>query len=289
MSASSATASSRPRRRRTAGGGGRTLAYVALILLALFCLAPFVWPIAASVDRHANLFLRAPDLTLRNFSRVVRDAEYRRLVVNSFVIAGGATLLVLVASTLGGYALSRFDFPGRRIFMYGALFTRMIPVTATIVPLYIIENDLSLTDSYQGVILAIAAQQLPLALWLMKGFFDTVPVGLEEAAWIDGSSRIGSAIRIVAPLAAPGLGVTALFTFIEAWGDFLNPLILMSGAPDKTPLSIGLFRAFIAFNQVDWGLLSVIAIIYTIPAVVLYFLVRRYLLRATMAGAVAGA
>jgi multiple sugar transport system permease protein len=279
-------ASSAPRRHHASPT--RLYAYAFLLALSGFCLVPFLWPLLASVDGHAGLFLRAPDLTLHNFHKVVSDPAYRRLALNSFIIAGGATIVVLAASALGGYALSRFSFPGRRVFMFGVLFTRMIPATATIVPLYIIEGDLSLTDTYQGVILAIAAQQLPLALWLMKGFFDTVPASLEEASWIDGLSRFGSAVRIVAPLAAPGVGVTALFTFIEAWGDFLTPLILLSGSPDKTPFSIGLFRAFIAFNLVDWGLLAVLAIAYTIPAVALYFLVRRYLLRATMTGGLAG-
>jgi multiple sugar transport system permease protein len=273
---------------RQAAGTGRLYAYAFLLALAGFCLVPFLWPLLASIDHHAGLFLRTPDLTLHNFGKVIHDPTYRRLALNSMIIAGGATLVVLAASALGGYALSRFSFPGRRAFMFAVLFTRMIPATATIVPLYIIEGDLALTDTYQGVILAIAAQQLPLALWLMKGFFDTVPATLEEASWIDGLSRFGSALRIVAPLAAPGVGVAALFTFIEAWGDFLTPLILLSGAPDKTPFSIGLFRAFIAFNLVDWGLLAVLAIVYTIPAVILYFLVRRYLLRATMTGAVVG-
>ncbi|MDP9255308.1 MAG: carbohydrate ABC transporter permease [Actinomycetota bacterium] len=286
MSASSAPRSEH--RRAGRGGVGRLYAYTFLVATSAFCLIPFAWPLLASIDSHATIYLQIPKLSLENIRHVVGDQEYRRLALNSLIIAGGATLLVLVASTLGGYALSRFQFPGRRTFMLAVLFTRMIPAVATIVPLYIIEDNLHLINTYQGVILAIAAQQLPLALWIMKGFFDTVPVYLEEASWIDGMSRFGSSLRIVLPLAAPGVGAAALFTFIEAWGDFLTPLILLSGDPSKAPISIGLFRAFIGFNLVDWGLLAVLSLLYMVPAVCLYFLVRRYLLRATMTGAMAG-
>ena len=151
--------------------------------------------------------------------------------------------------------LSRFDFRGRRVLMFGILMTRIIPVSATIAPLYLIVQWLKLIDTYQGMIVVLAAQQLPLAIWLMKGFFDTVPGELEEAAWVDGASRLTSALRIVLPLAAPGVGAVALFAFIESWGDFLTPLILITSS-DKTPISIGLFQAFSYRNQVDWGLLD---------------------------------
>ena len=121
--------------------------------------------------------------------------------------------------------------------------TRIIPATATIAPLYLLAQRLGLVDTYQGLILILAAQQLPLALWLMKGFFDTVPGELEEAAWIDGTGRLGSAVRIVLPLAAPGVGAAALFAFIEAWGDFLTPFILVTSS-DRFPLSVGLYAAY---------------------------------------------
>jgi ABC-type glycerol-3-phosphate transport system permease component len=122
----------------------------------------------------------------------------------------------------------------------------------------------------------------------MKGFFDTVPVELEEAAWVDGAGRLGSAVRIVLPLAAPGVGVVALFAFVDSWGDFLTPLILITSA-DKTPLSIGLFQAFTYRNQVDWALLTAISVVYMLPTIILYMMVRRYLLRATVVGALQGA
>jgi multiple sugar transport system permease protein len=264
------------------------LVYAFLLALGAFCLIPFAWIVLASVDPRAGVNLQIPTaLDFANYVRFIGDPQFTGYVVNSLIIAGGATILVVSTSVLGGYALSRFNFRGRRTLMFGIIMTRIIPATATIAPLYVIVQRLGLVDTYQGMILVLAAQQIPLALWLMKGFFDTVPGELEEAAWVDGTGRLGSAIRIVLPLAAPGVGAAALFAFIEAWGDFLTPLILLS-SPDKFPLSIGLFQAYTYRNQVDWGLLTATSVVYMLPTIVFYLLVRRYLLRATVVGAIQG-
>jgi multiple sugar transport system permease protein len=277
--------------RRVRGRRSRSLplVYVLLVGLALFCAIPFAWIVLASFDPRAGVHLQLPSsIDLSNYARFLTDAKFSRFVLNSLIIAGGATILTVAASVLGGYALSRFSFPGRRTLMFGILMTRIIPVSATIAPLYLIVQRIGLVNTYQGLILVLAAQQLPLALWLMKGFFDTVPGELEEAAWVDGTGRLGSAIRIVLPLAAPGVGAVALFAFIESWGDFLTPLILITSS-DKTPLSIGLFQAFSYRNQIDWGLLTAISVVYMLPTLILYVMVRRYLLKATMVGALQGA
>ena len=278
-----APATHRPRRSRSL-----PFVYVFLAALAIFCAVPFAWIVLASVDPRAGVHLQFPaTIDLANYTRFLTDPTFSRFVLNSLIMAGGATLLAVATAGLGGYALSRFAFPGRRTLMFAILMTRIVPVSATIAPLYLIVQRLGLVDSYLGLILVLAAQQLPLALWLMKGFFDTVPVDLEEAAWVDGAGRLGSAIRIVLPLAAPGVGAVALFTFIEAWGDFLTPLILITSA-DKTPLSIGLFQAFTYRNVIDWGLLTAISVVYMLPTIALYVLVRRYLLKATVVGALQG-
>lgn len=262
--------------------------YLFLLVLAVFCVVPFLWIILASVDPNAGVHLQIPAfLDLSSYARFVTDPLFSRFVLNSLIMTVGSTLLVIVTSGLAGYALSRFHFRGRRFLMFGILMTRIIPASATIAPLYLIVQWFKLIDTYPGMILVLAAQSLPLAIWLMKGFFDTVPIELEEAAWVDGASRFQSAARIVLPLAAPGVGAVALFAFIEAWGDFLTPLILITST-DKYPISIGLFQAFTYRNQVDWGLLTAISVVYMLPTIVLYLLVRRYLIRATVVGALQG-
>jgi multiple sugar transport system permease protein len=261
--------------------------YVVIGLLSLFCVVPFAWVMLASVDRNASLYAKAPALSADNFIRFFQDATTPRLLFNSLLIAVGATLLALLLSVFGGYALSRFHFAGRKTLMFGILLVRVVPATATIVPLYLMMIQLHLNNTYLGIILVEAAYQLPLVLWLMKGFFDAIPLELEEASWTDGCSRIAGAVRIVIPLSRPGLGAGALFTFINVWGDFLTPLVLLT-SPEKYPISIGLFQAFSGHNQVDWGLLTATAVLYMIPTVVLYLFARRYLLQATFTGALKG-
>ena len=261
--------------------------YVIIGLLSLFCVVPFAWVMLASVDRHASLYAKAPALSAGNFTRFFQDATTPRLLFNSLFIAIGATLLALLLSMFGGYALSRFHFAGRKALMFGILLVRVVPATATIVPLYLLMIQLHLNNTYLGIILVEAAYQLPLVLWLMKGFYDAIPLELEEASWTDGCSRIAGAVRIVIPLSRPGIGAGALFTFINVWGDFLTPLVLLT-SPEKYPISIGLFQAFSGHNQVDWGLLTATAVLYMVPTVVLYLVARRYLLQATFTGALKG-
>jgi multiple sugar transport system permease protein len=270
-----------------AAGLRRAGVYVVIGLLSLFCVVPFAWVMLASIDREASLYVKAPALSADNFIRFFQNATTPRLLFNSLLIAIGATLLALLLSAFGGYALSRFTFFGRKTLMFAILLVRVVPATATIVPLYLIMIQLHLNNTYLGIILVEAAYQLPLVLWLMKGFFDAIPMELEEASWTDGCSRIKGAIRIVIPLSRPGLGASALFTFINVWGDFLTPLVLLT-SPEKYPISIGLFQAFSGHNQVDWGLLTATAVLYMVPTVVLYLFARRYLLQATFTGALKG-
>lgn len=282
--------STQPSRRRHSPGasvlrlGG---AYLVVTILALFCLVPFAWVLLTSVDARAGLYLRLPSPTRGNFVRFFTDQGTPRLLFNSLFIAIAATVLTLAFAVFGAYALSRFRFFGRRTLMFSILLIRVVPATATIVPLYMIMINLSLNNTFTGLILVEAAYQLPLALWMLKGFIDSIPVDLEEAAWIDGCSKLRGAVRIVFPLVRPGVGAAALFTFINVWGDFLTPLVLLQ-SPDKYPISIGMFRAFSGRNQVDWGLLTSTAVLYMLPTVVLYLFVRRFLLKATVSGALKG-
>ena len=243
--------------------------YLVITVLALCCVIPFAWVLLTSVDANAGLYLQLPTLTLDNFVKFFTEEGTPRLLANSIWIATASTALTL------GFGI------------FGILLIRVVPPTATIVPLYMIMINLGLNDTYTGLILVEAAYQLPLALWLLKGFIDSIPMELEEAAWIDGCSRLRGAWRVVFPLARPGIGACALFSFINVWGDFLTPLVLLQ-SPEKYPISIGMFRAFSGRNQVDWGLLTATAVLYMVPTVLLYLFVRRYLLRATVSGALKG-
>ncbi|MFG1607929.1 carbohydrate ABC transporter permease [Actinoplanes sp. NPDC049265] len=265
----------------------RALGSMLIALLVVFCVVPFAWVVLSAVDANAGPNVQAPSLSLDNFVHFFTESATPRLLVNSLIIGVGATAINLVLGLAGGYALARFDFRGRRLFMFGILLVRVVPAPATIVALYLIMVKLELTNTLHGLILVEAVLQLPITLWLLKGTVSAVPIELEEAAWLDGSSRIQAIRRVVLPLVGPGLGAAAMLTFMGVWGDFLTPLVMLQ-SQDLYPLSIGLFRAFSEHNQVDWGLLAASSIVYMAPPAILYVFVRKHLLRSSLGGALKG-
>lgn len=283
------TAARRKRRRRISPVTTlqRAMQTVLLTMLALFCLVPFTWVALSAVDANAGPTVSAPTFSLQNFTEFFTNADTPRLLVNSLIISVSATALNLACGILGAYALSRYRFRGRKFFMFSILLIRVIPAPATIVALYLLMVRINLDNSYLGLILVEAAAALPVTLWLLKGTIDAIPFELEEAAWMDGSTRFGAIRRIILPLVGPGLGAAAMLTFMAVWGDFLTPLVLLQ-SPELYPLSIGLFRAFSAFNQVDWGVLAASAVIYMVPPAILYGVLRRHLLRSSLGGAIKG-
>ena len=264
----------------------------------------------ASVDTNAQLFLKWPDSwTFDNYIRVFAEENGVRWFANSLFTVLSATILVVIISGLGGYALSRSKAWWKQPFLYGILLIRVLPSTALLVPLYKIlltanngmgalvrpwagENYRAIMqmvgfiDGYLGLIIVLATGQLPLALWIMKVFFDGVPKDYEEAAILDGATLVQRIRRVLIPLALPGLAAAGLFAFMSAWGDFLLPLILLS-SPELQTLPIGLFRAFLRINDIDYGLLAAIATIYLIPAVIAFSFARRFLVQ-TFSGGVKG-
>lgn len=299
-------ASSTPER-ETAGAGG----YAVLLLISVYCLVPFAWLILASVDSNPSQFIRWPtEWTAANYIRIFSEEDGGRWLVNSLLVVGGATVLVVVLAGLGGYALSRIRAWWKLPFLYLILLVRVLPSTALIVPLYKvlltanrgveavvvnvfgaraareIMHYVGFIDSYLGLIVVLAAMQLPLALWIMKTFFDGVSREYEEAAIMDGATLFQRVRRVLVPLAMPGLAAAGLFSFIFAWGDFLTPLIFTSSAELQT-LPLGLFRAFLRVNSIDYGLLAALAFVYLLPSVIAFAFARKYLVQ-TFSGGVKG-
>jgi multiple sugar transport system permease protein len=285
-------------------------AYATLIVISIFCLLPFVWMAIASVDSNAQLFLKWPDSwTFDNYLRVFNKEAGFLWFANSLFTVTSATILVMIIAGLGGYALSRSRAWWKQPFLYAVLLIRVLPSTALLVPLYKILLSLNnaeaallrplagdnfrevmrvvgFIDGYLGLIIVLATGQLPLALWIMKVFFDGVPKDYEEAAILDGATLVQRIRRVLIPLALPGLAAAGLFTFMSAWGDFLLPLILLS-SPELQTLPLGLFRAFLRVNEIDYGLLAAIAVVYLIPAIIAFSFARRYLVQ-TFSGGVKG-
>jgi multiple sugar transport system permease protein len=169
--------------------------------------------------------------------------------------------------------------------MYALLLARVMPITAVIIPIFSLSVKLNLVNTFHGAILILTGMQLPISLWIMKGFVDGIPIELEESAWLDGCNRLTGLIRIVFPLMGPGIAVTGLFAFLAAWGDFLIPLIILR-SPANFPIAMGLYRAFGSQNSVNFGFLTALAVIYSLPSIILYLIARQSLVKGMTAGGV---
>lgn len=268
--------------------------YIFMAVIVAFDLIPFAWLIVSAFGKKpentSGLFLFMPtELTLANFGKAFdpQTGNVVRALVNSLATVGGAITMAVLACTLAGYSLSRMRFRGRRGLLYAVLLLQVIPPTATILPLYLVMRDLKLINTLQGVAFGLATFQIPFILWVIKGFFDGVPIELEESAWLDGANRITALFRIVLPMALPGVGAATVLAFNSAWGHFFLPLVLISD-PDKYLLPQALFRSILNYTVVDYGMMNAVAMIYATPSLLFFFFARKYLIQGMMAGALAG-
>jgi multiple sugar transport system permease protein len=228
--------------------------------------------------------LRPASLTLANFSSL-GQLPFTQYVINSFVVSAGGAGLALVAAVLGGYALSRFRQRALGGYARLLLIVQMVPVVVTLLPLFLVMRDLHLLDTYIGLILIYAALLLPFATWIARAFFDSIPIELEEAAWVDGCSRMRGVLRVVAPLAGPGLVSIATLSFITAWNEYLLASVFLTG-PAMT-VSVGL-QTFTEQIGPIGGAVMAGAALAMLPSVAVYLLFQRYFVSGALAGAVKG-
>ncbi|TDD85296.1 carbohydrate ABC transporter permease [Saccharopolyspora karakumensis] len=251
--------------------------HLVLAVVALAFLAPLLWLLTASFDAEAPLSARLPSaFTLDNFAQVLTWETSLRPLWNGLLMCGGAALVSVVSAVLCAYPLSRYQLRFRRPFLYLVLFASGLPMTAVMVPVYSMFVQVELVDSMFGTTLFLAATSLPIAIWMTKNFMDGVPISLEEAAWVDGASAMQALRSVVLPLIVPGMGVVAIFTFINAWGNFFVPFILLLD-PAKQPASVGVFAFFGQGGLIAYGQLAAYSILYTAPVIALYLVVSRYL------------
>jgi multiple sugar transport system permease protein len=256
-----------------------------LIVLGAAFLVPLLWLIFASFDSNASASLRLPNLSLIHYKNELTGTNLKPFY-NSFYIAAVSTLVTTLSALFAGYALSRRHIPFKRTFMLVVLFMSGLPVTILLVPTYQLYVRFNWLDSKFYTSLFIAATSLPFAVWLIKNFIDQVPIELEEAAQIDGAGNFTTMIRVVVPLALPGIIATAMITFIGAWGAFVIPLVLDSN-PADTPGSIAIYQFLTANGQVNFGDLAAYSILFAIPVIAIYLAVSRKLSGAfTFAGGI---
>lgn len=260
---------------------------VTLIVIAiLVMLVPIAWIFLAAFKNHIDVFqlkiLFTP--TLENFRSVFEPPYYLgRKLVNSTIVAFVTVLIAIPTATMAAYSFSRFRMVGETAMLVVVLATQFVPAVVIILPFFVMFRDLGLLDTRLGLIIVNLAIVMPFAIWMIKGFIDGIPLDTEEAAMIDGSSRLQVIRNIVLPMAAPGLLTAGIFCFIISWNEFLFALILTNKDSVTLPIGLALFKA----EEGDlWNLLSAAGIIIMVPMFVLALIIRNYFVQGMTMGAV---
>jgi multiple sugar transport system permease protein len=277
-----------PPRVRALEGGSRlewVLMHVVFAAVTLFFLAPFIWLFTAAFDAQAQAYIRWPSVpTLNNFVQIFSRYAFATALSNSVVVAVSTMLLTVLVVSLAGYSLSRIELRQKAWITYAVLLLQTMPLSATMVPIYGLARELGLRNSYLGLILVHSAIELPFLVWLMKGFFDSVPRHLEEAAWLDGRGKLRALFEIVLPVARPGIAVAAGLSFLSAWAEVLMVLILVDQQSMKTiPLAFyETFRSAGGYTEVQYGLVAAMGVLYVLPVMAVFFATRRLMVRGLM-------
>lgn len=270
---------------------GKIGAYAVLTLFALFSIYPVLRVISISLRPGEQLLSKSLAIipegaTLNAYYRLLFEEPFLQWMANSLFISIVVTIIGVGLATTAGYAFSRFRFPGRNAAMIGIITTQMFPVSMLLLPLFILLIKLHLYDSFLGLIIAYSATALPFTIWQMKGYYDTIPYSLEEAAMIDGASPTYTFYRIILPLALPALSITALFSFMTAYSEYLVAVVLIQDT-DNFTLPLGL-KSFQSTLESTWGLYSAGAIVVSIPVVLLFMFLSRFLISGLTLGSVKG-
>lgn len=262
-----------------------------LVILILWAVLPFFWMVSTSFKTTEETYTvplvwipRYP--TIKNFLYMIKRAPFLTYFRNSVVVAVSTTVIAIILASLAGYSFSRFKFLGGHSLLLLFLITQMFPGALLIIPLFQIIKVLRLLNTLYALILSYITFSLPLCTWLMKGFFDQIPQELEEAAMIDGCSRVSAMVRVIFPLALPGVMAASIFSFIGAWDEFIFALVFTSTDKVRT-LPIGLQR-FITSYEIYWNHLGAASVLTTIPVVILFLFIQRHMVKGLTAGSVKG-
>jgi arabinogalactan oligomer / maltooligosaccharide transport system permease protein len=271
------------------------LSHAALISACVIALYPALYVVRMALSPTQGFALGLDleaGLSAQNFADVVstRDQEgawlFGRQLLNSVLVSAAATLVGVILAVTAAYAFSRFRFPGRKASLSGFLVTQMFPGTMMMIPLYILLDTFGLLNKLSGLVLVYATTSLPFCVWMLKGYFDTIPKDLEEAALIDGASRFRIFWSVILPLARPAIAVTALFAFMTAWNEFVLAKTLMTREALYT-LPVVL-KGYVGKEDVEWGRFAAGAILVSLPVMALFFALQRQLVSGLTAGAVKG-
>jgi len=262
-----------------------------LVVMLIWTLMPFYWMVATSLKRDkeiygfdATLIPRQPNLD--SYRRLFAQTPFVLYLRNSTIIAVSTTVASLVLGCLGAYALARLRFRGRAIIARGLIFTYLVPQSLLFIPLFAVMSALALTDTLKGLTLAYLGFTLPFCTWLLLGYFRSVPLELEEAALVDGCSRLGALVRVILPMSLPALAVVAFFSFTQAWNEFLYANVFVNSVEART-ITMGL-TLFVVEDVFFWGPMMAAACLATVPPVAVYLVFQRWVVKGLTLGAVKG-
>ncbi len=267
------------------------LTYLFLLIFTLIALYPIlnVFTISIRPDDKllsTNLDIIPDNATFRQYIELFTNRPFLLWVWNSTIVSGIVTLTGVALASTAGYALSRFKFIGKQVSMVGILTTQMFPATMLLLPMYIMLIKLELLNSYLGIIIVYSATALPFCIWQMKGYYDTIPFSLEESARIDGCNKWQAFYKIIFPLAAPALVITALFSFMTAWSEYIVAAQVLQNTELYT-LPLGL-KSFQSNLTTEWGLYAAAALVVSIPVVALFIILSKWLVSGLTLGSVKG-
>lgn len=269
----------------------RAATHLILVVFALVSIFP-IWQVLNISLRPGNQLLSTSlemfpaNATFQNYVKLVTERDFLVWLGNSALVSLTVTLSGVIFASMAGYGFSRFRFVGKRAGLLSLLTTQMFPGTMLLLPMYIMLIRLGLINSYLGIVIVYSATALPFCIWTMKGYYDTIPVSLEEAARIDGCTHFSAFYRVILPLAAPALVITALFSFMSAWSEYIVAAQILQDTELWT-LPIGL-KSFEASMSTEWGLYGAASIIVMIPVVILFLALSRWLVSGLTLGSVKG-
>jgi arabinogalactan oligomer/maltooligosaccharide transport system permease protein len=270
----------------------RIIIHIVLIIACMISIFPVLRVLAVSLrpgDRlmSTDLSIIPPDATLESYRIILFEKPFLSWLWNSVAITIATALIGVVLASTAAYAFSRWKFPGRSVGLVFLLATQMIPASMLMIPIYILAINLGLVGTYSGLVIAYCVTSIPFSVWILKGYYDTIPIDLEEAARIDGCSQLQAFMKILLPLSTPALAITFLFNFMQAWNEYLLARVMLGSSESLMTWPLGLQRLQGQY-QTQWGQFSAGSILVMLPVVILFLYSSKYLISGLTLGGVKG-